>query len=145
MQHSCSNQNHYKTHTQKPRKIAHTLCSLDIKYKIHESAHDKYFLDNVFTTILNRIIWQPVLNTSGPFSSPWTVGNYNSLYCTLQGICLSNMQQIDRFTWLVRGECLTNEISMTAMPEEYGNLYVKVDFVTVCCLLVLFYLLFFLL
>ena len=46
MQHSCSKQNHYKTHTQKPRKIAHTLCSRDIKYKIHESAHDKYFLDN---------------------------------------------------------------------------------------------------
>ena len=28
---------------------------------------------------------------------------------------------------------LDNEISMTPMPEEY-NFYVKVDFVTVCCL-----------
>ena len=31
---------------------------------------------------------------------------------------------------------------MTAMPEEYSNLYVKVDFVTVCCLFILFYLFF---
>ena len=29
---------------------------------------------------------------------------------------------------------LDNEISMTPMPEEYSNFYVKVDFVTVCCL-----------
>ena len=29
---------------------------------------------------------------------------------------------------------LDNEISMTQMPEEYSNFYVKVDFVTVCSL-----------
>ena len=29
---------------------------------------------------------------------------------------------------------LDNEISMNPMPEEYNNFYVKVDFVTVCCL-----------
>ena len=32
---------------------------------------------------------------------------------------------------------------MTEMPDEYNNLYVKVDFVTVCCLFVLFYQFFF--
>ena len=38
---------------------------------------------------------------------------------------------------------LDNEISRTPMPEEYNNFYVKVDFVTVCCLVCFSYFFFF--
>ena len=47
------------------------------------------------TMILNRIIHQPLLDTSEAFSLSWTADNYNSLYLTLQGICLTNMQQFN--------------------------------------------------
>ena len=65
------------------------------KLKIRECTHEKYLLDNVLTMMLNRIIHQPLLNTSEAFSLSWTSDNYNSLYLTWQGICLSNMQQIN--------------------------------------------------
>ena len=58
------------THTHKPQRIAHTLYSRDIKFKIRECAKDKHLLDNFLTMILNRIIHQPLLNTSEAFSSP---------------------------------------------------------------------------
>ena len=38
---------------------------------------------------------------------------------------------------------LDNEISMTPVPEEYSNFYVKVDFVTECCLFCFSYFFFF--
>ena len=91
----CNKVSATKITKQKPRKIAHTLCSRGIKFKIRECVHDKYLLHNVLTMILNPIIHQPLLDTSEAFSLSWTADNYNSLYLTLQGICLSNMQQIN--------------------------------------------------
>ena len=45
--------------------------------------------------ILNdRIKHQPLRDTSKAFSLSWTADNYKFLYLTVQGICLSNTQQI---------------------------------------------------
>ena len=92
------------THTKAPANRTHTLCSRDIKLKSRECAHEKYLLDNVLTMILNRIIHQPLLNTSEAFSSPWTADNYKSLYLTLQGICLSHMQHTNGWHY----QCVAN-------------------------------------
>ena len=88
---------------------------------------------SIAVMILNRIIHQPLLNTSEAFSSPWTADNYNFLYLTLGGyacpICNRPIVDMTRAWWM-----LDNEISMTSMPEKENKFYVKVDLVTVCCL-----------
>ena len=96
------------------------------------------------TMILNGIIHQPLLNTSEAFSSSWTADNYNC-FCILlcRGyacpICNTSMVDMTR-AWRM----LDNEISVTPMPQEYNNFYIKVDSVTVCCLFCFSYFCFFL-
>ena len=125
------------THTKASANRTHTLCSRDIKLKIRECAHEKYLLDNVLTMILHRIIHQPLLNTSESFSSPWTATNLHTLLCRGYAcpICNRSMVGITR-AWRM----LYNALALTQMPEECNNFYVKVDFVTVCCLFCFSYL-----
>ena len=130
-----------KKNTQKPRKIAHTLCSQHIKFKIRECTREKYLCRNVFlTSILNRTIHQPLL----PLRPAVRLGQQSTailrtLLCRGYACPICNRSMVDMArAWRM----LDNEISRTPMPEEYNNFYVKVDFVTIL-LFVLFFLFFF--
>ena len=120
------------THTKATANRTHNLSSRDIKLKIRECAQWKVFVRQC----LNKDIESHCTPTSAKYL--WGLqfaldSRQLEFFVLCRGYAcpIFNRSMVDMTrAWRM----LDNEISMTPMPEEFNNFYVKVDFVTVCCL-----------